>query len=216
MMNRSTAIERINDGLGFMSSGNAMEPKIILRLKEAQRDLEKGKTLPKFLIEEDSPLTLLTGEHSVAKPSDFLRVDDEVQIHYIPDGYEVPIFLRKRFYNDAVAANIREQNDPVAPSIYVLRQSTIDFVTTADTDYTLYWNYYKAAEVLDTDIENAWLEHAPEWLIGEAGLRIASDARDAEAVALFGEMLKRARAAHFANLLDEELSGGPLQMGANL
>lgn len=214
-MDRDTAVLRINDGLGFMAAGNALEAKIILRLQEAQRDLEKGKTLPKFLIEEDAALTLLATTHTVALPTGFLRVDDEVPIHYTPADSDLPVFLSKKFYNDAVLANIRETNEAAGPTVYVIRKTVIDFVTTADTDYALLWNYYKAADLLTTNVENAWLANAPEWLIGEAGLRMAMDARDKTAVEIFSSMRQAGRAAQFADDIADEEAGGPLQMGAN-
>lgn len=215
-MDRNSAVTRINAGLGFMESGNAMESHIIDRLQEAQRDLEKGKTLPKFLILEDQTLSLVEGSHTVALPSDFLRVDDEVPIHYTPEDSDIPVFLEKKMYADAVLGQLSSSDDARAPSVYVVRQSTLDFIVEADTDYTLTWNYYAAAEVLSTNVENLWLLHAPEWLIGEAGYRMAFDARDKDAMAMFDDMRKRARAAQFAeDLLDDE-SGGPFRMGANL
>jgi hypothetical protein len=215
-MNRTVAVQRINEGLGFMADGNALEAKIILRLQEAQRDLEKGKTLPKFLLQEDQTLSFLSGDHTVALPDGFLRLDDEVLPHFTPSTSDLPTFLTKKSYMDAVVANILETNEAVAPSVFVLRRTVIDFITTADQDYTLLWNYYKAADALTTDIENAWLENAPEWLIGEAGYRIAQSARDSDAMAIFEDIRKRGRAAIFAEDLLQDESGGPFVMGANL
>lgn len=214
-MDRDTAVQRINDGLGFMASGNAMESKIILRLQEAQRDLEKGKTLPKFLLIEDATLSLLSGTHSVALPAGFLRLDDDNLPHWFPDGGIEPVFLQQRFYSDAMSANLRNSQPTTFPSIFVLRNTILDFITTANIDYTLTWNYYKAADLLTTNIENLWLQHASDWLIGKAGARFARDARDGDALALFEAMEKEGRAAAFADDLLRETSGGPLQMGAN-
>lgn len=215
-MLRSVAVQRISEGLGFMADGNALEARIVLRLQEAQRDLEKGKTLPRFLIQEDATLSLLSGTHTVAIPAGFLRLDDEVLPHFTPTDSDLPFFLTKRFYTDAVLANIREESTPRAPSVFVLRKSVLDFITNADKDYTIYWNYYKAADVLTSDTENAWLANAPEWLIGEAGYRIAQSSRDQDAMAIFDDIRKRGRAAIFADDLLTEESGGPLVMGANL
>ena len=49
-MLRSVAIQRVSDGLGFRTG---LDQLIILQLQEAQRDLEKGKTLPLFLLQEN-------------------------------------------------------------------------------------------------------------------------------------------------------------------
>lgn len=223
-MMRSVAITRINEGLGFRLAGNNLEGAIALRLQEAQRDLEKGKTLPRFLLQEDQPLVLLTGTHTVALPTGFLRESDETRIRFFPLGSSVPTFLERRFYIDAVLANIHGSVDsplvqpPIRPSVYVLRKSTIDFITTADTTYNLIWDYYKAADVLTGEIENAWLANggAAEWLIGEAGGRIARDTRNDSAVALFADMTQKGRAAAFGEDITAETASGPLQMGANL
>lgn len=215
-MLRSEAIERINEGLGFRKSGNTLEQHIILRLQEAQRDLERGKTLPRFLLQEDQTLTLTAATHSSAKPTGFLRESDENRLHYFVLGSDKPIFLARRYYIDAVIAQLVHDDElPRAPSVYVIRNSTIDFITTADITYTLRWDYYKAAELLTTDIENEWLANAPEWLIGEAGYRIAMSTRDKDAVALFNDLRTSARAATFAEDLAAELASGPLHIGAN-
>lgn len=215
-MLRSEAIQRINDGLGFMATGNSLEATIIKRLQEAQRDLERGKTLPKFLIAEDEPLALVAGTSTVALPSDFLRIDDEVQLHYTPATSDIPVFLEKKFYTDAVLAYMQTATAAAVPKVYVMRKATIDFIYPADTDYALLWNYYRAADVLSSDIENAWLANAPEWLIGEAGMRVARDARDPDALSVFTEMRQAGRAAIFAEDLADDESGGPFVMGANL
>ena len=82
MVTRSEAVRRINDGLGFRPDGHSLEPKIILRLQEAQRDLELGKTLPRFLIREDQTVVLLAGAHTALLPSDFIREDDDNRLHF--------------------------------------------------------------------------------------------------------------------------------------
>jgi hypothetical protein len=210
--------------------GNSLEATIILTLQEAQRDLERGKTLPKFLLQENQTLTLLAGQHTITYPSGFIRENDETRIRFFPPTSSVPRFLVRKMYIDAVQANIFSATDPdttvepVAPSVYVMRRSSIDFITVADQNYTLYWDYYKAADPLTSNIENAWLVSdpttprlgAPEWLIGEAGLRIARDLGNANAISIFSEMRQAGRAACFGEVIAEEDASGPVQMGANL
>lgn len=223
-MDRTAAVALINQGIGFRATGNALESAIILKLQEAQRDLEKGKTLPKFLVQELQTLTLTANTHTSTKPTGFLREDDEVPLHFYPATATKPTFLERRFYKDAVLSNLHDTSassapdEPIAPSIYVVRQSVIDFITTADITYTLYWNYYKAADLLTSNVENAWLLNAPEWLWGEAGWRIAMDLAgpNSEMVAKFDRIRTAGRAAAFAEDLVAETASGPLQMGANL
>jgi hypothetical protein len=89
----------------------------------------------------------------------------------------------------------------------VIRASTIDFITKANVNYTLTWNYFAEDQILTTDIENKWLREAPEWLIGEAGYRISKDARDPDAIQLFDGLRTQGRAACFGTLLPTDAVG---------
>ncbi len=222
-MSRSTAIARINQGIGFRAAGNALEANIILMLQEAQRDLEKGKTLPRFLLQESQPLTLDAGTHTVALPTGFLRDSDENPIHFFPVTTTRPRYLTRYGYRVASeATDLVQENDPAqtaesgAPERYAIRKATIDFIVNADQTYTLYWDYYKADAVLDSNITNEWLENASEWLIGEAGWRLAMDLGNVDAVAKFDQMRKAGNRAVIGEEIASEISSGPLRMGANL
>lgn len=211
-MLRDIAVTRIQDGLGFATR---QTDKIILRLQEAQRELELGKTLPPFLLQEAQTLALAVGTSSVALPTGFLRIDDQFRPYFLTTGATSPTFLSvKRAYTDALDANY--DDTPVGPKVMIIRRTVVSFVNNADADYTIVWQYYKAADVLTTNIENAWLANAPEWLIGEAGWRMAMDTRDKDAVTIFDNMRKTGRAAVFGEIVADEESGGPLVMGANL
>lgn len=221
-MTRTEAVARINDAIGFRATGNPLETKIILRLQEAQRDLEKGKTLPRFLLVEDQTLVLPAGEHAVALPTGFLRDVDDVGVRYYEPNTVRAHFLKRAYFRDAV--NVTSfltggetlPDQPRAPRNYVIRRTTIDFVTVVTQDFTFVWDYYKADAVLTANIENLWLANAPEWLIGEAGLRIARNLGNQQAAADFDAMRTQGRAATFGETLASELSSGPLQMGGNL
>jgi hypothetical protein len=221
-MNRSDAVRRVNDAIGFRPDGNALEAKIILRFQEAQRDLEKGKTLPKFLVQEDQTLLLPAGAHTVALPAGFLRDVDETGIRFYSQPGSRPFFLRRVYYKDGIQASaFVSEFDPTttlsgrAPKFYAIRLTTIDFISPVTRDTTLVWDYYKAAALLTTDIENEWLKNAPEWLIGEAGLRMARSLGNAQALQEFDALRTAGRAAIFGEDLASELSSGPLAMGAN-
>lgn len=222
-MDRDTAVLRINRGLGFLRPNHTQTNDIIQCLQEAQRDAEKGKTLPRFLLLEDQPIVLPVGEHEVALPSDFLRSDDSNPLYYVAVDSHLPHYLSQyRYYREAVLAVTSHQrpDQPAmttdAPSVYVIRQSTIDFITFADMTYNLTWNYYRRDATLESNIENLWLANASEWLIGEAGMRMAADKRDAGAVQLFTRMMQEGRKAVYADDLAFEDAAGPTAMGANL
>lgn len=219
-MDRDTAARRINAGLGFRPVGHSLTDTIILRLQEAQRDLEHGKTLPKFMLEEDAVLLLPAGQHSIALPDKFIRVDDDNLPHYSASMTAVswPTYLKKLNYSDSVkwtgAVTGSSSLAPNLPGVFSIRENTIDFVVAPQQDVEFIWNYYKGSMTLETNVTNSWLTFAPEWLIGEAGYRIALDARDTTATQLFDDMRQRARSATFADTLMEEQSGGPFVMGA--
>lgn len=223
-MDRDTAVARIRDGLGFRPSGWAREASIILRLQEAQRNLQKGKTLPKFLLQQDATIALAGGGHTAPYPTGFLRISDDTRLRYFAAGSEIPTFLSERLYVDAVSANQQAvdstslQTLPTAPSVYVFRPLNIDFVVKADRNYTLYLDYYKAGALLTTNIQNEWLadDAGGEWLIGEAGYRMAKDIRDKDGMSIFDDMRTAGRAALFGELLASETQSQPLRMGANL
>jgi hypothetical protein len=221
-MTRTEAVQRINEGIGFRAAGNPLEATIIRRLQEAQRDLEKGKTLPRFLIQEDQPLVLAAGTHTTPLPPGFLRDVDETGIRFYAPNSIKARFLKRAYYKDAIQASAHvsemDPSEPIqrrAPQFYVIRRTVIDFITIATTTYNLVWDYYKAAALLTTDTENEWLRYAPEWLIGEAGLRLAQSLGNQQALAEFTAVRQAGRAAIFGEDLAAELSSGPLAMGAN-
>jgi hypothetical protein len=211
-MIRSAAITRIQDGLGFAIR---QSDKIILRLQEAQRELEAGKTLPKFLLQEEQPLSLVAGSRTVVLPERFLRIDDDYMPYFIASGATaktyVPII---RSLGDALRDNVADGAG--TPPVIVVRKNVLDFVVVPDVNYTIIWQYYKGAELLTSEIENDWLAHAPDWLIGEAGWRMAMDARDKDAMTLFDALRKSGRAATFGEVIASEEASGMLQMGMNL
>lgn len=214
-MLRSEAVTRIQDGLGFATR---MSDRIVLRLREAQRDLENGKTLPKLLLREFQPLTLPIGAALVALPTDFLRPDDDNLLHYIGSVGERPTYVP--WARDLNAANkLFMSLEAGAPVVAYLAKTVIVFFRPADREYVFNWSYYSRGAALTVDIENEWLEEsrgAPEWLIGEAGYRIAKDMRDKDAMTLFDGLRTQGRAACFGELLAREESIGPLYMGESL
>jgi hypothetical protein len=223
-MLRDDAVARINNTLGWRPVGHSLTDAIVARLKEAQRDLEHGKTLPKFLLQEDQDLVLTAGSSSLPLPTGFLRIDDDNLPHFFLPGNNVtPIYLMKMNYSDAVKRlSFNFGGQPTAfmtmrAPPFVIRKSTIDFIVPAQSTINLKWNYYKGAMLLDTNVTNFWLDEtngAPEWLIGEAGYRMAMDTRDKDAKDIFDDMRTRARASCLGHQFIEEESGGPFVMGA--
>lgn len=200
-MLRSEAVARIQRGMGFRSD-RATE--IASCIQEAQRELEKGKTLPKFLLREDQSLSLVAATNAVTLPTDFL-LRSATLIHYTPLYTTRTRDIPWRDYN--AARNVYAAYNPGGPAVVSLRATTLWFEPLADRAYTLTWDYYKKADVLDSDSDtNEWLDddNVPEYLIGEAGLRFAIDARNSEAIELFTRMIAKARASVFSDTVRNE------------
>lgn len=197
-MLRSAAVARIQQGLGFRSD---QADAIVSALLEEQRDLEKGETLPEFMLREDQSLNLVAGTNSVALPTDFLR-RAKTLIHYVPIYSTRSKDIPWRDFDEA--RNAYSRFDPHGPEVVAIRQSTLWFEPLPDQNYTLTWSYYRKADLLTSDIENLWLANAPELLIGGAGVRIAQDMRNQTAVQLFATMRQRAKDSVFKEtVLDE-------------
>lgn len=209
-MDRNTAITRVQQGLGFRT---VLSDTIALRMQEEQRDLERGKTLPKFLLVEDATLALLAGQTDVTLPADFLRRSD-ISLRYTPTSETNTKTIPWRDFDEAYAA-ISEDSDAAGPKVAILRATVVRFLPEADVNYDIEFTYYAKGLVLSTNIENVWLANAPELIIGGAGLRIAKDLRDKAAIELFGDMYKQARMTWFAETIVEEAEDGPMCLGSN-
>lgn len=208
-MDRNTAIARIQRGLGFRTD---LVEEIASAMQEQQRLLEMGKTFPKFLLQEDQTLNLLTGDPSIAFPERFLQVSEEDGLSYFDaDGRRISI-PRRPF---AEAQATYETYEPQGPLAYSLRANSFYFWPVPDQDYTISLSFYQGAELLTTNIENAWLLHNPDVLIAAAGISIATDLRDASAVQLFTALYNAAMLNQVSKIAQDEVSDMPIALGRN-
>jgi hypothetical protein len=209
-MLRDEAVERVAEGLGFRPDLTHL---IVKRLQEAQTSLEQGKSLPRFLLAEDQPIFTSTGVRNTALPVDFLREFDYEPLRYV--DRTVGGKLTRAVLVDAFDAyGPPPANGVGVPQKYVLRNATVDWYPVPDGMYELTWSYYARAATLDANIENEWLASGADWLIGEAGYRLAMSLRDAEAVALFSAMRTEGRQAVLFDDVAREFSGRPYVLGA--
>lgn len=210
-MDRDTAVARIKQGLRFRSD---QDSNIAMRLEEARRHFEMGKTLPWFLLQEDATLTLTAGTNSIALPTGFIRHARFERLRYSPSGYPSVVVPWKSLDDAEVAYGDSSAGGPL---VAVLRSTTIRIFPTADVDYALTWSYYKNSTSLDGDNvdDNAWLIHQPDVLIGEAGWRMAKDLGNEAAAAQFDILRAKGQMSVLGEEIERELAGGPMQMGAN-
>jgi|SRR3990167_5553359 len=209
---RATAVSRIQRGLGFRTD---LEDEIVDALKEAQRLLERGKSLPYFLLGEDQTLTVASGSADVSLPTGFIREKQDEPLRFTDSDNNL-IKLEKVSLDVGVTrfADV----DAGKPQAYALRKSAIKFFPTRDTAYSLTWSYFVAADELTTDITNAWLTNAPEVLVGAAGMIISSDlgANGEKAMAKFQQMFNIAWAGVFAEGVLREDENKPVIVGGRL
>jgi hypothetical protein len=223
-MLRSEAITIIKRGLGFRQTQDAA---IVAALKQAQRDLEAGKTLPEWLMTTTpASITVTPGNAFIVLPVGFLRLHDDHEMYYLNSG-GAQVFLPRRNYSEAYEAQIGSLHDPdsvVTPSTGVYPQVVVYLsntraqlfpTPTATTLTSVKLDHYAAAAVLDSEMENAWLKYAANYLVGMAGLQVAGDLRDRGAADKFSMMMKMGAQAYFAGVVDAELAGRPLIMGRN-
>ena len=199
-MTRDEAIALIQQQLGFRTD---LESTIILNLKAAQLLLEKEPTKPWFLLSEDSYVRTTAAEQRLQLPSDFLQEAEEAVLRYVPDEDDDAdvdtsneVELVKEDY-DVLRVNYKS-NVEGPPEAYALVGEYFRLFPTPDDDYLIRMIYYKQDTVLDTNVENAWLKHAPYVLMGKAGWQIASALRDSFAQTTFSKWEAQGRVILFS------------------
>jgi len=208
-MDRSAAVTIIQQGLGFRSD---MTNQSIAALKEAQREFEVGSTLPWFLIESDATLLTVAATHAIAFPTGFLRLVEDEGPYYdsVDDGLK---YLTIRPYDEAL--RYYENTDAGPPRALAVRATQFAVFPLPDAEYTITYSYFKAAEVLDTDIENAWLANVPDLLINRAGMLLAADLEYSAAYQKFAEKYKFWSNKYFSEIAARADQNMPRQMGVN-
>jgi hypothetical protein len=206
-MFRAEAITIIKRGLGFRQTQDAA---IIAALKEAQRDLELGQTLPNWLLEFDVPVIVAADTGLATTPPGFIRLHEDYPVWHQPYVGANLIELGRKRGNEAGLPY--HKNVPY----FVLRdKETLEFVPPLATDSLAYVTYYKGAALLDSNLENEWLKFAPNYLIGLAGAKVAGDVRDKGAMEKFGIMAKIGSRGLLGDIIEDELAGRPLILGRN-
>ena len=220
-MLRSVAVADIKRGVGFRPT---QDTTIIAKLQEAQRQLELGGTLPDFLLSFDNEITVTADDPEITLPTRFLRMHDDYEMYYLND-YDKKVFIPRRRYDEAYAAyvgsgeatdagDVTENLTEGRPQVWVQRNKTTGIlIPTPTVSFTMYLTCYVGAEVLETDIENAWLANQPDILIGLAGSWVAGILRDKDALSVFTQRYTMAQRRLIGDKVEDELGGRALVMG---
>jgi len=211
---RSEAIAIIKRGLGFRQTQDAA---IIAALQAAQRILETGRTLPTWLLVTGGAITVTPGIPDIVLPTGLLRLHDDHDMYYVNSSGGLTTLPRKN-YGEAVEAYPVTSSPPSGqyPKVFVQITKSAGLLLPTPTVTTLtqvFLTYYKGAVKLDAEVENAWLLNAPEYLNGLAGLQVAGDLRDKDALAKFTTMYKAGLGSFLGDVVEDELAGRALVMG---
>ena len=179
-MTRDEAVADIKVQLGFKTS---LDATIVTALQTAQEEAEKAPYLPLFLRSAITTPVTIAATEAVALPTGFLREWNEDGLYYYNSSLEyVPLV------KDTIAHNRLTFPGVGQPQGYSITEGSFLLFPTPDAVYNLKIIYYKADEVLSSDIENQWLRDGSKFLRGEAGKKVAFGLRDIVAYNQFERM----------------------------
>ena len=210
-MTRSEAIARVHLHLGFRSN---LDTEIIDALQDAQVTLEEDEFLPWFLLVEVASISTVADEERVPTPADFIRESEETALWF----YDAAADEDER-WNELEKADIDTlrnvyQDKTGEPEAYALDQRYFRIKPIPDAIYTLkLGSYYAQDTVLSSDVENNWLKHVPDLMIGRAGMKLASASRDQVAYQEFERMASRGMATLIKQNTAREMANRRLVMG---
>lgn len=186
-MTRDEAVAEIKRILGFRT-GTTHDSAIIQQLKTTQERLEREPELPYFLRTEVSSITTEASEERIALPSDFLMEWEEDALWHFNTDADSDAETWTALYKDELAFLRKSLPGEGKPQAYAFDGSYFRLFPTPDAEYTIKMIYFGADTVLDTNVENKWLRHLSELLIGDAGAMMAAGMRDASAITVFANM----------------------------
>jgi hypothetical protein len=170
-MTRNEAVAQIKMLLGFTTIlTTTAEQQLRLAQEHFEQNWPDPSNLPWFLMSERATVSLTIGEERVQKPDDHLgdAEDDDIWVTDT-DGQEVR--LRK---NDT--DNLRKlygSASPGLPIAYSFDGFYYRLFPAPNLAYTTKIQYMQKDTVLNSDIENLWLAHAADVLVGRATAMMA-------------------------------------------
>lgn len=211
-MNLSQAIVEVKRGLGYRTT---LDSSITAAIQSVQRTLERGTSLPDFLLVYDAEITVTADTAAITLPERFLRLHDDFEMYYV-DSDEGRVSLPIK--NEAEARSTYGSiTDSTHGKVWARRGNTAGIlIPTPTQSATYYLTYYRGDVELTVGSQtNLWLTHLPDLIIGQAGMETLGSARDKDAVAYFQQRLVRGERSRLAGIVDAELQGRALIMGRN-
>jgi len=166
---------------------------IVNELKYVQTKMEEMSELPWFMLSAWESIPTIASQDYVDLPSDFLLEWEQGTLQLLdPDSGEY-IPLTKDEYQ--FLHNKYRDEDAAQPKAYALVGATYALFPTPDIVYTMRHRFFEADTVLSTNVENDWLKYAPDVFLNRAGMTMAQNLRDKDALSAFtaeyGDALKR-------------------------
>jgi hypothetical protein len=175
-MLRDTAVDLIMKRLGNRT-GADLQQDVINELVTAQADvLEADPIVPWFLLSEESNAQTTVGDERVELPADFIMPWEYGFLYRYDAALDDPYIEMSR---DDWGHIKMVNNFSGIPTHYDISGNYIFMRPVADAIYPLRMRYMARGASLAgaygdaANIENVWLKHAADWLMGTAGAVIA-------------------------------------------
>lgn len=175
-MLRDTAVDLIMKRLGN-STDLTLRDDIIVEMAQAQATVLEGDVFhPWFLVSEEASNSTNIGDERVPLPVNFVALWNGLGLYRYDATLDDPYVEMVRDDWDDIKSYFNYADKPTHWDIggeYLLMRPV------ADAEYPLRLWYIAKGESLEgtygdaANIENVWLKHASDWLIGETGLVIA-------------------------------------------
>lgn len=172
-MDRDTAVGLVRLRLGNLQ-GTFLDSAIVTEMQLQQDTLERGPTLPWFLLSERSDTYTTPGEERIALPVDFLReYEDGCLFFYSASDTDEPWRGLKK--DDWDSLKLAYQNRTGSPEKYAVSDGYFRLFPTPDDLYLLRMIYIRKGSDLTTGnvTDNVWLNNAPDLLIAATAHAIA-------------------------------------------
>jgi hypothetical protein len=160
-MTRDEAAALIAKRLGNRTDLSAM---IVDEMQLVQEDLlEMGERLPWFLLTDVIAFVTVANTATVDLPADFLLECNECDLEIQDTSGSWRALTKKELF--ALQSKFRTETTATQPTHYALVNAQFVLFPTPDAAYNLRTRYYAKADVLATNITNAWLTYAKSWFI---------------------------------------------------
>lgn len=170
--------------------GTVLDSEILVELRLAQTQVERGPTLPWFLI-KDKKADTVVGEPRLAVPIDFLREAEYSALAILNTDNEF-VILDKADLDDLREAYAGENQG--LPEDYGLLGGQFWLFPVPDAIYTVKMQYYaQDAQLATGDSGNLWSTYYPDLLMGLAGVNLCLHLRALNIMPRFEQMVTVAR-----------------------